>query len=86
MPTEIKIHAAQVASVSRRDRLTGRLRKLGVKPKLLYRYLKWRPAMPMTAVPGERIRELIEVTGAQIVWTCPISDEAVEQSLYLATR
>jgi SAM-dependent methyltransferase len=86
MPTEIKIDAAQVASASRRDRLTERLRKLGVKPKLLYRYLKWRPAMPMTAVPDERIRELIEVAGAQIVWTCPIPDEVVEQSLYLATR
>lgn len=52
-----------------RTRLAGGLRRLGVPPRLLARVSRWRPAMPMTAVPEDRAVAVITAAGGTVVWS-----------------
>jgi ubiquinone/menaquinone biosynthesis C-methylase UbiE len=50
-----------------RTRLAGLLRRLGVSPRFLYRRLRWKPEMSMTAVPDADVEAMIEAAGGQVL-------------------
>jgi SAM-dependent methyltransferase len=69
-----------------RTRLSRLLRGLGVSPAFLYRHLNWHPDMPMTEIPVERVRSILEASGARILESRVVDEgDGVDQGLYLVT-
>ena len=50
-----------------RTRLANLLRRLGVRPRFLYRRMSWMPEMSMTAVPEADVTATIEAAGGMVL-------------------
>jgi len=69
LPTHIPAPAPPSlrARLRPRTRAAAALRRLGVSPRWLHRRLGWSPAMPMTAIPSDRVAQIIDAAGGTIV-------------------
>jgi len=71
-----------------RHRGTAMLRRLGIPAGFLYHRLGWTPAMPMTALPDDRVMALTTAAGGQAVWISDVLTDhgGVRSRYYLITR
>jgi SAM-dependent methyltransferase len=69
-----------------RMRATRFLRTAGVSPGVLYRWLNWKPEMPMSALPFERTVAVLESAGGRVLDAPEVTDEAgiVSREYYVA--
>jgi SAM-dependent methyltransferase len=71
-----------------RTRARAALRRVGVSPRWLYQRTAWTPEMPMTAVPYERVVQVLEFAGGRVVTTEESAPDrgGVVSYTYLVTR
>jgi SAM-dependent methyltransferase len=76
------------AKIRPRSRLGVSLRRLGVSPRWLYRWVHWTPAMPMMAIPYERVIDVLEAAGGRVLQSFELGADhgGIESRSYYVTR